>query len=93
VWHNGGTGGYSSFVGFDPEQKLGVVVLSNQASPIDALGLHLLDPRYPLPADGANRRIAVMTFALFGLVAMAVLLARKKRGSPSEPPGVSPEQR
>jgi serine-type D-Ala-D-Ala carboxypeptidase/endopeptidase len=85
VWHNGGTGGYSSFAGFDPEQGLGVVVLSNQASPVDALGLHLLDPRYPLPAEGVNRRIAVRTFGLLGLLALAVLVARKKRGKHPDP--------
>ena len=28
-WHNGGTGGYVSFIGFDPEHQTGVVILSN----------------------------------------------------------------
>lgn len=27
IWHNGGTGGYRSFFGFDPVAKIGVVVL------------------------------------------------------------------
>ncbi|HTY64554.1 MAG TPA: serine hydrolase [Acidobacteriota bacterium] len=46
VWHNGGTGGYRSFVGFDPKSRIGVVVLSNvntQAG-VDDIGFHLLDP-------------------------------------------------
>ena len=31
VWHNGGTGGYRTFIGFDPRARIGVVVLSNTA--------------------------------------------------------------
>ncbi len=42
-WHNGGTGGYRSFIGFDPRRKIGVVVLSNSALGIDDIGLHVLD--------------------------------------------------
>lgn len=48
-WHNGGTGGFASFVGFDTATGRGVVVLSNTALPVDALGAHLLDPSRPLP--------------------------------------------
>jgi D-alanyl-D-alanine-carboxypeptidase/D-alanyl-D-alanine-endopeptidase len=29
AWHNGGTGGYVSFLGLDPQQQIGVVLLSN----------------------------------------------------------------
>ena len=42
IWHNGGTGGYSSFIGFIPELQSGVVVLSNQASSVDGVGLEIL---------------------------------------------------
>lgn len=31
VWHNGGTRGYSSFLGFVPETNLGLVILTNVA--------------------------------------------------------------
>lgn len=48
VWHNGGTGGYHSFIGFDPRQRRGVVVLSNSANDIDDIGRHLLVSQYPL---------------------------------------------
>ncbi len=43
LWHNGGTGGYSSFIGFDPESQVGVVVLSNAAALVDYLGFRLLN--------------------------------------------------
>ncbi len=46
VWHNGGTGGYRSFAGFDPAKKAGVVVLCNTSFGIDDLGLFALEPRW-----------------------------------------------
>lgn len=50
--HEGGTGGFSSFVAFDPEKKFGVVILSDTAlharGGLGSLGLHLLDPKVPL---------------------------------------------
>lgn len=49
-WHNGGTGGYHSFIGFDARRKVGVVVLSNTDESIDDIGLHVLDPATPLLA-------------------------------------------
>lgn len=41
VWHNGGTGGFGSFVGFDPESARGIAVLTNSthARRLDAAGL------------------------------------------------------
>ena len=50
VWHNGGTGGFRSFVGYAPQSRFGVVVLSNAEteSGIDDIGIHVLDPKAPL---------------------------------------------
>lgn len=48
VWHNGGTGGYHSFVGFDKKRRKGVVILSNSTNDIDDIGRHLLVNQYPL---------------------------------------------
>lgn len=50
VWHNGMTGGFASFAGFDRNTGNGVVVLSNMATEtgIDDIGMHLLDPALPL---------------------------------------------
>jgi serine-type D-Ala-D-Ala carboxypeptidase/endopeptidase len=41
TWHNGGTGGYRSFIGFDPEGKHGAVVLVNEANDVDDVGRFL----------------------------------------------------
>jgi D-alanyl-D-alanine-carboxypeptidase/D-alanyl-D-alanine-endopeptidase len=44
VWHNGGTGGFGSFLGFDPERERGVVVLTNSTHTrrLDAAGLAIV---------------------------------------------------
>ncbi len=47
AWHNGGTGGFRSWVGYDPKERIGVVVLSN-AGGVDDIGLHLLNSNLPL---------------------------------------------
>jgi D-alanyl-D-alanine-carboxypeptidase/D-alanyl-D-alanine-endopeptidase len=51
-WHNGGTGGYRTFMGYDPAARVGVVALSNTSTPagVDDIGHHLLDPAFPLNA-------------------------------------------
>lgn len=48
VWHDGETGGYQCFIGFDQKKRRGVVVLSNSRNGIDDIGLHLLESEYEL---------------------------------------------
>jgi CubicO group peptidase (beta-lactamase class C family) len=48
IWHNGGTGGYRTFVGMDLERKKGVFVATNSADSVDDLGFHLLNSEAPL---------------------------------------------
>ena len=52
VWHNGGTAGYRTFIGYDQKARVGVVVLSNAGTPAgpDDIGRHLLDAESPLLA-------------------------------------------
>lgn len=45
LWHNGGTGGYRSYLGFKQDKSLGVVVLANSANDVDDLGEYLLGAR------------------------------------------------
>jgi D-alanyl-D-alanine-carboxypeptidase/D-alanyl-D-alanine-endopeptidase len=42
TWHNGSLPGYRSFLGIQPGRRRGVVVLSNTAKPVDAIGAKLL---------------------------------------------------
>lgn len=49
VWHNGGTGGYRTFIGLEPSRKTAVVVMTNSTGAgADDIGMHLLDPTLPL---------------------------------------------
>ena len=50
-YHNGGTGGYASYLGVDLQRRRGVVVLSNTTNDIDDIGRHLLESRVPLVKD------------------------------------------
>jgi len=63
VWHNGGTGGFHSFLGFDPKIGDGVVILHNSAAGIDDIGFHLINGRFPMTRPAAppksRREIAV----------------------------------
>jgi CubicO group peptidase (beta-lactamase class C family) len=62
VWHNGGTAGFRTFAGFDPDAGVGAVVLTNSGIGADDIGFHLLNPEVPLapPAlPGFARRESV----------------------------------
>src|SRR5262249_10107001 len=49
VLHNGGTGGYCTFLGYLRKARVGVVVVSNTSiAAVDDIGFHLLDPGLPL---------------------------------------------
>lgn len=48
VWHNGGTMGCRSFLGFIPGQKRAVLLLSTAPEGHDDLALHLLHSKWPL---------------------------------------------
>lgn len=64
VWHNGGTGGFRTFVGFDPDAQVGVVVLTNSTHGADDIGFHLLNPELPLtPAPPPPRERTEITVA------------------------------
>ncbi|MEA2327449.1 MAG: serine-type D-Ala-D-Ala carboxypeptidase/endopeptidase [Thermoanaerobaculia bacterium] len=58
VWHNGGTGGYRTWIGFDPKSRTGVVVLSNTftTAGVDDIGAHLLDSNVPLLQAAKQRK-------------------------------------
>jgi len=52
-WHNGGGAGYSAYLGWDPQRKVGVVVLTNGRMDIDRIGLQLIRglPLTPVTVD------------------------------------------
>jgi D-alanyl-D-alanine-carboxypeptidase/D-alanyl-D-alanine-endopeptidase len=71
VWHNGGTGGFSSYVGMVPRQGVGVIVLTNSTRKVDAFGEELLKAAVrvfgevrPSPADPEMDRVCRGLMAL-----------------------------
>lgn len=42
IWHDGGTGGYASFLGLDKQRQRAIVLLTNSATPVADLGVQLL---------------------------------------------------
>jgi serine-type D-Ala-D-Ala carboxypeptidase/endopeptidase len=49
VWHNGGTGGYRTFIGLELSRHVAVVIMTNTAGAgADDIGMHLLNPALPL---------------------------------------------
>ena len=49
AWHNGGTGGYRTFLGLVPSRGIGVVVMTNSGGVgADDLGFHLIHSEIPL---------------------------------------------
>ncbi|WP_024869376.1 serine hydrolase [Pseudoxanthomonas suwonensis] len=68
--HEGGTGGFSSYVAIDPQQQRGVVVLSDTAlhsiGGLGSLGNHLVDASLPL---GKPRKLTAADPALLEALA------------------------
>ncbi len=76
VWHNGITGGFNSFIGFDRETRKAVVVLANSVTQtgIEDIGFHLIDenaalapqpqPREAIEIDPALLQDFVGTYEL-----------------------------
>ncbi|MEM6800245.1 MAG: serine hydrolase [Bacteroidota bacterium] len=73
IWHNGETGGYHSFLGFDKAKKRGIVVLANTAISIDDIGFHYLDPNLPLKEIKEVKKLGIESLdALVGVYELAL---------------------
>lgn len=59
VWHNGGTGGFRTFFGFDPATGAHAMVWSNTSNSVDDLGLHLIDATLPRLSTPPRAEVSV----------------------------------
>jgi CubicO group peptidase (beta-lactamase class C family) len=60
VWHNGGTGGFRTWLGCNHRTGVAAVVMTNSDQGVDDIGLHLVDPAIPLsPPKPRPVRIAI----------------------------------
>lgn len=48
VWHNGGTGGFRTWLGCNQRTGVAAVVMTNSDQGVDDIGLNLVDPTIPL---------------------------------------------
>jgi serine-type D-Ala-D-Ala carboxypeptidase/endopeptidase len=83
IGHSGGTRGYTTYIGFDPARRIGVVVLHNAsgiANP-QRLGQHLLDRRAPLSSAGVSRGFTAMGIVLAALFAAGIAMAWRRSGA------------
>jgi D-alanyl-D-alanine-carboxypeptidase/D-alanyl-D-alanine-endopeptidase len=81
IWHNGGTAGYRTFAGFDPDRRIGVVVLSNRNNGVDRIGRHLLDPREPVSLAGISRGFHILPLVLALLLIAGTFVAWRRTGA------------
>lgn len=59
LWHNGGTGGFTSMLGVERATSRGVIVLSNAFTDIDLIAYHLLDPEVPFTPPPPRRWVTI----------------------------------
>lgn len=66
VYHDGGSFGYASSVAWQPQRRIGVVVLANQTSNVGDIARHLLQPSVPLeqPARARHTEITLAAATL-----------------------------
>jgi hypothetical protein len=80
VWHNGGTGGFRSFVGYSEVSGRAVVLMANGVIDLDALGMHLINPAFrPQPPDAPLESAAGWFVWAAALIALASLAWRALR--------------
>ncbi|MFN2567169.1 MAG: serine hydrolase [Gemmatimonadaceae bacterium] len=59
IAHGGATQGFRAFVGFDPDARVGAVVLANYPAPTADFVLHLINPSIPLSGAAVAERVEV----------------------------------
>ncbi len=59
LWHNGMVGGAASFLGIVPELEIGVVVLTNTAKSVDAIGVKILSELVKLKENELREQMRI----------------------------------
>jgi CubicO group peptidase (beta-lactamase class C family) len=98
VWHDGGTGGFSSFIGLDEARATAIVVLSNSATleGVDDIGFHMLDKSLPLTPPSTHKEIKLPARVLeryvgvYDFGGLKVTITRSPQGLIAQVPGLGP---
>ncbi len=74
TWHNGATGGFSTYAAFDRAAGRGVVVMGNTSKSVQSVGLRLLG--VSTPGDDERPPIQALAFAiLFSFAGLGLLVS------------------
>lgn len=90
-WHNGGTGGFHSFLAVVPEERYALVLLGSAGESLDGLAMHLLDPERPAPVR-EFRWMPWVFMALGLLLAPLAMLAVARAGLHQRPGKPRPDR-
>ncbi|MFD1935335.1 serine hydrolase domain-containing protein [Nonomuraea mangrovi] len=85
TWHNGGTGGFRAYVGFDRAGGRGVVVLGNTDKDVDHVGLRLLGHDGPRPASGDPLLLTITAGLLLAALVTSWELATRRTPTRNRP--------
>jgi serine-type D-Ala-D-Ala carboxypeptidase/endopeptidase len=66
IWHNGGTGGFRTYIGINRRARTAVVLLNNSSQDHEDIARHMLVPKVPLVAFVARREITLDPAVLDG---------------------------
>ena len=80
TWHNGGTGGFRAYVGFDRAAGRGVVVLGNTDRDVDPVGVALLGARPDAGGASGSGPMLVVTLVLLLATVPPLVTALTVRG-------------
>jgi serine-type D-Ala-D-Ala carboxypeptidase/endopeptidase len=59
IGHGGATQGFRAFMGFDPDARVGAVILANYPASMSDIVLHLINPNVPLTGAPTEERVQI----------------------------------
>lgn len=80
VWHNGATGGFRTFVGFDSGRGRGIALLAATSRSVDSAGMRLLGVRGEQGGSRGLRAVVLTLLGCFGGVFALLAIAKGTRG-------------
>ena len=85
LWHNGGTGGFRSFLAFEAATGTGILVLANTAQEVDDLGWQLLLGTPPKPVH-PSIAAQLMSWPFAWIAPLLLWRVRRELQTPAAPP-------
>ena len=80
VWHNGATGGFRTFVGFEPDRDRGIALLAATSRSVDPAGMRMLGVEVEQGGFKGLRAVVLTLLGCFGGVLALLSIARRAQG-------------